>query len=462
MAAAASAAGGAAGAAPRSRGSSLAARQQADYMNPNCACTLGPLPAEAKNAANALSDERPTRLSENLRICYPHLTAKSDQYGNRTTAETQLVQVKEGVKDPQVVGAFSGIFNLLEGFDTGMIADKSLVPSIKKYRRLRVAGILQAMLLGEVELSDQSVYTAAIIICEAMPREPELHCEPTWNALIDMTLSTAVSPSLVPRGGNWLYEMAKVESRWQTFFQAANKNVIRAMQSAVEKGRRDLPSNVQPAGAEEAFKAWAYQRPTALCTPPKAVVRYMKAIYCISADALAKMQTVNAHAFEVGSMRKEIEAVWSSYDDFVEFFTEEVGIAPTIFHLIEWKRAKPLTMPSKEIGDWHAGEPVLERDGYLVFPMRHCTELNAASMHERWVHGTQFSSLWNILGHGNAVASLGDAETLTGVWTSTKPVFLESYYSCLSHIGLGVTVRLALRMPTRRTSILRRGLRTNA
>ena len=98
MAAAASAASGAAGAAPRSRGSSLAARQQADYMNPNCACTLGPLPAGAKNAANALSDARPTRLSENLRICYPHLTAKSDQYGNRTTAETQLVQVKEGSK----------------------------------------------------------------------------------------------------------------------------------------------------------------------------------------------------------------------------------------------------------------------------------------------------------------------------------------------------------------------------
>ena len=125
MAAAASAAGGAAGAAPRPRGSSLAARQQAVYMNPNSACTLGPLPAGAKNAANALSDERPTRLSENLRICYPHLTAKSDQYGNRTTAETQLVQVKEGVKDPQVIGAFSGIFNLLEGFDTSMIEDKS-------------------------------------------------------------------------------------------------------------------------------------------------------------------------------------------------------------------------------------------------------------------------------------------------------------------------------------------------
>ena len=104
-------------------------------------------------------------------------------------------------------------------------------------------------------------------------------------------------------------------------------------------------------------------------------------------------------------MCKEIEAVWSSYDDFVDFFTEEIGIAPTIFHLIDWKRAKPLTMPSKEIGDWHAGDPVLERDGYLVFPMRRCTELNAASMHERWVHGTQFSSLWNILGHGNAVAS---------------------------------------------------------
>ena len=444
MAAAASAAGGAAGAAPRSRGSSLAARQQAVYMNPNSACTLGPLPTGAKNAANALSDERPTRLTENLRICYSHLTAKSDQYGSRSTAETQLVQVKEGVKDPQIIGAFSGIFNLLEGFDTSMIEDKSFIPALKKYRRLRVAGILQAMLLGEVELSDQSVYTAAIVICEAMPREPELHCEPTRNALIDMTLSTAVSPSLVPRGGNWLYEMAKVDSRWQTFFQVANKNVIRAMQAAVVKGRRDLPSNVQPAGAEEAFKAWAYQRPTALCTPPKAVVGYMKAIYCISADALAKMQTVNAHAFEVGSMCKEIEAVWSSYDDFVDFFTEEIGIAPTIFHLIDWKRAKPLTMPSKEIGDWHAGDPVLERGGYLVFPMQHCTELNAASMHERWVHGTQFSSLWNILGHGNAVASLGDAEALTGVRTSTKPVCLESFYSCLSHIGLGVTVRLAL------------------
>ena len=81
-------------------------------MNPNSACTLGPLPTGAKNAANALSDERPTRLTENLRICYPHLTAKSDQYGSRTTAETQLVQVKEGVKDPQIIGAFSGIFNL--------------------------------------------------------------------------------------------------------------------------------------------------------------------------------------------------------------------------------------------------------------------------------------------------------------------------------------------------------------
>ena len=239
--------------------------------------------AASENAANALSDERPTRLTENLRICYPHLTAKSDQYGSRTTAETQLVQVKEGVKDPQIIGAFSGIFNLLEGFDTSMSEDKSSIPALKKYRRLRVAGILQ-----------------------------------------------------------------------------------------------------------------------------------------------------------------EIEAVWSSYDDFVDFFTEEIGIAPTIFHLIDWKRAKPLTMPSKEIGDWHAGDPVLERDGYLVFPMRHCTELDAASMHERWVHGTRFSSLWNILGHGNAVASLGDAETLTGVWTSTKPVCLESFYSCLSHIGLGVTVRLAL------------------
>ena len=65
--------------------------------------------------------------------------------------------------------------------------------------------------------------------------------------------------------------MAKIDSRWQTFFQVANKNVIRAMQAAVVKGRRDLPSSVQPAGAEEAFKAWAYQRPTALCTPPKAV-----------------------------------------------------------------------------------------------------------------------------------------------------------------------------------------------
>ena len=78
------------------------------------------------------------------------------------------------------------------------------------------------------------------------------------------------------------------------------------MEAVVDKGRRDLPSNVQPAGAEEAFKAWAYQRPTALCTPPKAVVKYMKAIHCISADALTKMQSVSAHAFEIGAMRREM------------------------------------------------------------------------------------------------------------------------------------------------------------
>ena len=246
-----------------------------------------------------------------------------------------------------------------------------------------MAGILQAMVLGEVELSDQCVYTAAMVICEAMPRESELHCEPSRNPILEMTLSTAVSPALVPRGGNRLYDLAKIDTRWSTFFQGANKNVIRAMETVVEKGRRDLPPNVQPAGAEEAFKAWAYQHPTALCTPAKAVVGYMKAIYCISADALTKMQTINAHAFEVGSMHREIDAVWSSYDTFTEFIMDNVGIAPTVFHLIDWQRAKPLTMPAKHIRDWHAGEPVREHDGYLVFPMRHCKELDAASMHER-------------------------------------------------------------------------------
>ena len=86
-------------------------------------------------------------------------------------------------------------------------------------------------------------------------------------------------------------------------------------------------------------------------------------------------------------MRREIDAVWSSYEFFVEFFIDQVGIVPTIFHLVDWKRAKPLKMPAKQIGDWHAGDPVHEHDGYLVFPMRHCKELDAASMHEMWVHG---------------------------------------------------------------------------
>ena len=210
----------------------------------------------------------PTRLSECLKICYPYLTAKTGHYGAGTTAETQLVEVKAEVKDPQVIGAIAGIYNLLEGFDTEMLSDLSFVPHIKKYRRLRVAGILQAMILDEVELSDQSVYTASMIICEAMPRESELHCEPACNPILEMTASTAVSPALVPRGGSWLYDLGKIEPRWSTYFQVASKNVIRAMETVVEKGRRDLPSNVQPAGAEEAFKAWAYQRPTALCTPP--------------------------------------------------------------------------------------------------------------------------------------------------------------------------------------------------
>ena len=308
---------------------------------------MGPLPAGAKNAANALSDERPTRLSENLRICYPHLTAKSDQYGNRTTAETQLVQVKEGVKDPQVIGAFSGIFNLLEGFDTSMIEDMSFIPALKKYRRLRVAGILQAMLLGEVELSDQRVYTAAIIICEAMPREPELHCEPTRNALIDMTLSTAVSPSLVPRGGNWLYEMAKVEPRWQTFFQVANKNVIRAMQSVVERGKKERFALECTAGRSRGgVQGLGIPAPNGPLYPTQGGGR----VYEGNLLHLSRCAGKDANGqCEVGSMCKEIEAVWSSYDDLVDFFTEEVGIAPTIFHLIDWKRAKPLTMPSKEM-----------------------------------------------------------------------------------------------------------------
>ena len=209
-----------------------------------------------KPAANALSDDRPTRLSECLnQICYPYLTAKTGHYGASTTAETQLVEVKAEVKDPQDIGAIAGIYNLLEGFDTEMLSDTSFVPHIKKYRRLRVAGILQAMILDEVELSDQSVYTASMIICKAMPRQSELHCEPAINPILEMTVSTAVSPALVPRGGNWLYDLGKIEPRSSTYFQVASKNVIRAMETVVEKGRRDLPSNVQPAGAEEAFKA---------------------------------------------------------------------------------------------------------------------------------------------------------------------------------------------------------------
>ena len=59
-----------------------------------------------------------------------------------------------------------------------------------------------------MELSDQSVYTASMVICEAMPRESELHCEASCNPILEMTVSTAVSPALVPRGGNWLYDLA--------------------------------------------------------------------------------------------------------------------------------------------------------------------------------------------------------------------------------------------------------------
>ena len=152
-------------------------------MNPNYASLLAPILPETKPAAYALSDDRPTRLSECLKICYPHLTAKTGHYGASTTAETQLVEVKAEVKDPQVIGAIAGIYNLLEGFDTELLSDTSFVPHIKKYRRLRAAGILQAMILDEVELSDQSVYTASMIICEAMPRESELHCEPAVNPI---------------------------------------------------------------------------------------------------------------------------------------------------------------------------------------------------------------------------------------------------------------------------------------
>ena len=74
--------------------------------------------------------------------------AKTGRYGAGTAAETQLVEIKEGVKDPQIIGAIAGIYNLLEGFDTDMTSDRSFIPTIKKYRRLRVAGILQAMVLG--------------------------------------------------------------------------------------------------------------------------------------------------------------------------------------------------------------------------------------------------------------------------------------------------------------------------
>ena len=126
------------------------------------------------------------------------------------------------------------------------------------------------------------------------------------------------------------------------------------------------------------------------------------------------MQSVSTHAFEIGSMRREIEAVWSSYESFVEFFIDQVGIAPTIFHLVDWKRATPLKMPVKQVGDWHAGDPVHEHDGYLI------------------------------MAHGNVVASPGNADVPTGVWTTVKPVNLEGFYSCVSRIGLGVTARLSL------------------
>ena len=206
---------------------------------------LAPIHPAASQAANALSDDRPTRLSDYLRICYPYLTAKTGHYGAGTTAETQLVEIKAGVKDPQIIGAIAGIYNLLEGFDTDMIGDRSFIPTIKKYRRLRVAGILQAMVLGEVELSDQSVYTASMIARPCLGSQS--------STAMEMTLSTAVSPALVPRKGRELV----VRSR---------KGREQECHSCHGGGCRegDLPPNVQPAGAEEAFKAWAYQRPTAL------------------------------------------------------------------------------------------------------------------------------------------------------------------------------------------------------
>ena len=48
------------------------------------------------------------------------------------------------------------------------------------------------------------------------------------------------------------------------------------------------------------------------------------------------------------------------------------------------------------------------------------------------------------MAHGNVVASPGSADAPTGVWTTVKPVYLEGFYSCVSHIGLGVTARLSL------------------
>ena len=89
-------------------------------MNPNCASLLAPSHPAANQAANALSDDRPTRLSDYLRICYPYLTAKTGHYGAGTTAETQLVETKDGVKDPSAP---------LRAFFLTLISDRSFIPA---------------------------------------------------------------------------------------------------------------------------------------------------------------------------------------------------------------------------------------------------------------------------------------------------------------------------------------------
>ena len=52
-----------------------------------------------------------------------------------------------------------------------------------------------------------------------------------------------------------------------------------------------------------------------------------------------ELQSMNAHAFEAGSRQTKSSAC-GSYDEFLELIMDSVGVAPAVFHLIDWTRAK--------------------------------------------------------------------------------------------------------------------------